>query len=150
MNDKLNKTQGSINDRIKVLISALNISARAFSHSLQVSESTTRNYLDKGSKPSTDYIERIANQYSKVNLVWLITGQGEPFLAGAGETSEPRATYQKNISGPAQTGNKALYPTLSLDDCRKDLQAAHEKIALLTSQLADKERIIQLLEKSGK
>ncbi len=147
MKDKLNKAKESINDRIKILISALNISARAFSHSIAVSESTTRNYLDKGSKPSTDYIERIADRYHKVNLVWLITGQGEPFLAESGETSEPRAPYQKNISGQAQAGS---YSTLSFDDCRKDLLAAHEKIALLTSQLADKERIIQLLEKSGK
>ena len=143
--------QSTINERLKILIDALGMSARAFSSAIGSGDTNTRNYLDRGSKPGADYLEKIVRRFETVNSVWLLTGEGELFLPNSEETSEPRATYQNNVSGIAQTGknSKATQNNFNLDDCKKDLHAAQKEIALLTSQLADKERIIQLLEKSG-
>ena len=145
--------QNTINERLKFVIEELGMSARAFSLALGVPDSNTRNYLDKGTKLNSEYIEKMLLQFSSINPTWFLTGNGEPFVGESSNSGEPRAAYQKNISGIAQTGNnsKATQNNITLDDCKKDLQSAQEKIALLTSQLADKERTIQiLLDKSGK
>jgi hypothetical protein len=156
LENKLNKAEGSINDRIKILIPALGLSARAFSHALEVSESTTRNYLDKGSKPSTDYIERIATHFDSVNLVWLITGKGELFLTDKSESGSTqtgnfnqagtsnkqtikgnRGTVQNNTgSGNTITNN------VKLDDCKRDLEAAQRENEYLRGKLQDKEELL--------
>jgi hypothetical protein len=133
------------------------MSVRAFSAALDTPASTTRNYLDKGTKPSTDYIERIAEHFDTVNLHWLITGQGAPFLAG----NQDRITQTGNFN-QAGTGNKqvvkgnkgsatnANHSTTIRVEGQSDLAMANALIEQLRSQLADKERIIQLLERSGK
>ena len=146
----------SINERLKFLISALNISARAFSQTIEVSESTTRNYLDKGTKPSTDYLERIASHFTNVNLTWLITGQGEALLA---ESSTPQA--QTNISGKKNAVNvasgngKAVQKNYVLADCEKErdiykaqLDKAQREIELLTGQLQTKDALIASKEET--
>jgi transcriptional regulator with XRE-family HTH domain len=74
-----------IGDRIKDLISSLGMSAKRFSETLEVSDRTFFNYTSKGTIPGSDFIEKIALTYSKVNIVWLITGQGEPFPPGGPE-----------------------------------------------------------------
>lgn len=152
--NKLNVVEESINDRIKVLISALGMSARAFSRTLDVSESTTRNYLDKGSKPSTDYIERIATQFSHVNLVWLITGQGAPLLSDPQSNTTQTGNFNqagnsnkqtiKDTKGGVQAnsgGNNTI--NVQLDNCQRDLAAATKEVELLRQQLAMAQALIE-------
>lgn len=132
----------SINERLKILINALNISARAFSQTIEVSESTTRNYLDKGTKPSTDYLERIASHFTNVNLTWLITGQGEALLT---EGSHPQK--QTNISGDKNNvatgkGGKAIQKNYNLSDCEKERDTYKNENELLKEQLASKDALL--------
>ena len=88
--------------------------------------------------------------FGSINPIWLLTGQGEPFL-NANEPSVSTTTIEgKKNKGIQSTGNGTnTINNITLDDCKKDLATAHKEIALLTSQLADKERIIQLLERSA-
>jgi hypothetical protein len=99
------QAQQSVNERLKFLIDALNLSARAFSAKIEVPDSNTRNYLSKGTKLNSDYLESIASHFSHVNLGWLITGQGEPFLPGT-DANETLASYTKNNYGNNVGSNK--------------------------------------------
>jgi transcriptional regulator with XRE-family HTH domain len=151
--DTPNKTQSSINERLNFLIKSLNMSARAFSTKLGVSDSNTRNYLSKNTKPSSDYLESIAVHFSHVSLNWLITGQGEPFLSDSPPTlvHEDNATYAKgknfsqNLNSGINTGQVGN-STRKSQAADADRQAALEREnELLRAQLADKERTIQIL-----
>ena len=127
----------SINERLKILISALNISARAFSQTIEVSESTTRNYLDKGTKPSTDYLERIASHFTNVNLTWLITGNGEPLLTGGdSQVSRIKNNYGNSVGN--NKGNITQHPGSPTGSDERDtkLVLAQQEIESLRTQLA--------------
>jgi hypothetical protein len=135
--------QQSINERLKFLIDSLNLSARAFSARLQVPESNTRNYLDKSTKLNSDYLERISRNFESVNLRWLITGEGEPFLTPPAE-NEHDASYAKKFSGNNVGVNhgvnhqQSTTHTLNTDALKRENE-------LLKAQLVDKERLIQVL-----
>jgi transcriptional regulator with XRE-family HTH domain len=147
-----NMEEQSIGQRIRFLMTGLNLKVSTFARALEVSETNIRNYLERGTKPSSDVLEKLANTFEQVNIVWVVTGKGDPFLPGASESTTSATTIEgKKNKGIQNTGNgNNTINNISLDSCKRDLASAHEKITLLTSQLADKERIIQLLERSGK
>jgi hypothetical protein len=144
----------SINERLKILISALDISARAFSQTIEVSESTTRNYLDKGTKPSTDYLERIASHFTNVNLTWLITGNGEPLTGAMPPVTNTTTTRIKKVSGGAVnsgTGNQVI----TLEACQQELEQTkrmtsdlQKEVEHLRAQLATKDALIASKEET--
>ncbi|MCA8830567.1 helix-turn-helix domain-containing protein [Hymenobacter pini] len=150
-------TQETTSQRIKILIKKLGLTSRAFSASIDVPDATTRNYIDGRSKPSAEYIEKIIRRYAHVNPTWLLTGEGEPLHD---EAAEPRALYQKN-SGGNNIGHNAAggrvtqhiahahaMPGQSSVPWTPEMREEfyEQQIELLKGQLADKERIIQLLE----
>lgn len=145
MHKRIEMSQTSINQRIKFLIKELKLSSRAFSAALDAPDATTRNYIDGRSKPGSDYLEKVLRTFESVNPAWLIIGEGAVFKDS---TSESKALQQKNTGGVNIVTNHgvAAQHYNSIPDCEKDLQVAQDKIAQLTSQLQDKERIIQLLE----
>ncbi|UOR06487.1 helix-turn-helix transcriptional regulator [Hymenobacter aerilatus] len=137
--------ENTINQRLKILIEALDLKTGSFSRALGVSETNVRNYIERGSKPSSDFLEKLIRHFEHINSTWLLTGQGEMFL------NEQRTTQIKHTaknSGQAvitNHGNATMHYT-KVADCEKDLLVAQKEIELLRSHLQDKERIIQLLE----
>jgi len=152
--DSSKKTQVSINERLKILIEALNLSARAFSAVLEVPDSNTRNYLSKGTKLNSDYLESISSHFSHVNLGWLITGQGEMFTGEMPPSTNTATTRIKKVSGGAVhsgTGNQLI--TLEacqqeLEQTKRDLAALQREIELLTGQLQTKDALIASKEET--
>jgi transcriptional regulator with XRE-family HTH domain len=148
-----------INQRIKFLLNELGLSARDFSRAVGVPDNNTQNYLEpRFAQPKADYLEKVMLHFGSINPKWLLTGQGEPFL---NQTTEPRAAYQNN-SGNTMGNNNSLSSQTNRPGAAAstgawrpsaphgDLAAMEALIEQLRSQLADKERIIQLLEKSNK
>jgi transcriptional regulator with XRE-family HTH domain len=143
--------ESAIGQRLKILMEQLRLDVREFSQALGVGETTTRNYFNRGSKPSADYLEKLGNTFESVNMNWLLNGRGEPFLSA---TAEPTALYQKNkkitqsqIIGKVG-GNVIRNQGTSISeqsDSGSELAAAQRELELLRSQLADKERTIQIL-----
>lgn len=147
-------TQESINERIKFLIEKLGMSVRGFSAELGVSDTNTRNYIDRGSKPNSDYLQRLLRRFDSINPLWLLLGDGEPFLSSAAATDQSTTTNTKKNSGNIQnnTGNAQVTNNIKLEECQRDLEATRKdaaayqrEIALLQGQLKDKEEIITLL-----
>ena len=147
--------QETINQRLKFLIQSLGMSVRAFSSALGAPASTTRNYLDKDTKPSSDYIERIVAHFDDVNLNWLVAGKGEPFLsdksdssttqtgnfnqAGTGNTQKVKGT-KTNVQ--ANTGDHAkITNNVKLEDCKRDLATSQKEVEHLRAQLAAAEAL---------
>ena len=98
-------------------------------------------------KPKQGYevLDKLYHSFKHINLGWLFGDPGSPLLT---DTAEPIVPYQtQNKNKAASTTTSTAPDTNRLEE---KLQEANEKIALFTSQLADKERIIQLLEKSSK
>jgi transcriptional regulator with XRE-family HTH domain len=143
--------ENTINERLKILVSALGTNVGALSKVLGVSDSTVRNYIDRESKPGYEVLEKLYHSFKHINLPWLFGDPGEPLLT---DTASP--TNSTNISGKKNAVNvsgtnsgTATQNNFTIDDCRRDLAAAQKEIALLTSQLADKERTIQILMKQN-
>jgi len=51
----------------------------SFSNYIGVSDGTTRMYTTRGSKPGSDYLEKIILANDRINIEWLLTGKGEMF-----------------------------------------------------------------------
>ncbi|GAA3953742.1 hypothetical protein [Hymenobacter algoricola] len=148
-------THSSINERLKILVNTLDLKIRTFSHEINVSEATTRNYLDRGSKPSSEYLEKIVRRFERVNPIWLLTGDGEILL---NQTAEERAIYNTSKNGSVNSigtnhGTASQSHSSGMAAGEKppgDLEVENERLrqenSRLLSQLADKERIILLLE----
>jgi hypothetical protein len=145
--------QETINQRLNFLIKSLGLSIRAFSAALGVSDTNTRNYLSKGTKPNSDYLASVLRHFDRVNPAWLIVGQGEPFLSGPSASDEPLIAYQKNNPGQA-TGR-----SYSITDCekerdtykaerdlaRQEAQSLREQLAMKDQLIAAKDEMLSLL-----
>ena len=155
----------TVNQRLKILIKALEMSVRAFSVTLDVPESSTRNYLDKGTKLNSDYLEKIAHHFKAANLYWLITGEGEPLLSPPTENGLPTTNDQNFFrsqvvgtnNGPNNQRQNIHNPSASNQDpeLKNQLALAEKEIAHLRTQLemqaallASKEETISLLRGS--
>ena len=126
------------------------ISIRKFARALDVADTNIRNYIDKGTKPSSDVIEKILRVFPRTNPAWMIMGEGEPFL---NETAEPLINYQKNNYGNSVGKNSGTVAqhhgtTGGEDASAAALALAQKEIALLHQQLEMKDAVIAAKEET--
>jgi transcriptional regulator with XRE-family HTH domain len=154
--------ENTVNERLKILMGALNLTPAAFAKVLGVSGSTVRNYFDseRNTKPGYEVLEKLYHSFGHINLPWLFGAPGAPLVDNKSEASTIQTGSFNQTGNNIQKvkGNKNNVQTnngdhatitnnVKLDDCQRELKVASEKIELLTSQLADKERTIQILLK---
>jgi len=151
--------QELIGQRIKFLIDALNLKVRTFAQALGIGETNIRNYLDRGTKPSSDVLEKIINSFPQVNMVWLISGQGEPFTQKPDAPAESYASRLENNYGNSVGSNRggtvtqhnagATNPSerdTKLALAEKEIQHLREQLAAKDALLASKEETIAVLK----
>lgn len=153
-----NMTQETIGQRIKFLTTSLNLSVRKFAQMLDVSETNIRNYIDKGTKPSSDVLEKILLQFPLVNIAWLLTGRGEPLLSEPENSTTQTGDFNqagtnnkqtiKGNKGNVQTGNNSTMHNLTLADCQSDLEKAQREIEYLRGQLQMQETVLAAKEET--
>jgi len=68
-----------VKDRLKILISILRITLKEFSQKTGIPYITLQHYLRGTREPGTENLQKIALQLD-INLNWLLTGEGEPFI----------------------------------------------------------------------
>jgi transcriptional regulator with XRE-family HTH domain len=143
-----------MSERLKILIPGLGLKVGTFARAMGVSDTNVRNYLDRGSKPSSEFLEKLVQTFDTINPAWLLTGKGEPFLHESGNSSEPRGIYQKNISGGGVGVNQGTNTTnnYSMADCEKERDSykaerdkAFAENELLRQLLTAKDETIALL-----
>ena len=73
-----------VKDRLKILISILRITLKEFSQKTGIPYITLQHYLRGTREPGTENLQKIALQLD-INLHWLLTGEGEPFVKKEGQ-----------------------------------------------------------------
>jgi hypothetical protein len=142
--------QKPVNQRIIFLLKAFRMSARTFSEAIGESATNTQNYVGKrNAEPRAGYLENIMRHFASVNPLWLLTGEGQPFLAEDGKQSQSVHIDASKNKGNLLNSNKGSNITQgnAADDCQKDLAVAQKEIELLRDQLKMQERTIQILLK---
>ncbi len=120
-------------DRIFEFIHHLGISPYAFERKCDLGNG----YLKKqsrGKKGSvgSENIEKIVAQYNDLSISWLLTGNGKMLT--------------KNYSPQADTFHSVEEPGISYTSNEQLIGHLKEKVIILENALADKEKIISLLE----
>ncbi|HUQ65548.1 MAG TPA: hypothetical protein VM101_05315 [Flavitalea sp.] len=119
-------------DRLQEYLVKKNISPYTFERNCSIANG----YLNKQTKGKgtigSDIIERITEKYKDLNITWLVTGKEQMIISHLYIQSDHVSTLAENESvyaGHEQT-----------------IKALREKVLILENALADKEKIIQLLE----
>ena len=112
--------------RLQKLIKALNLKQTTFAKSLGITQPNISRMISGQNKISAEALNRIALAHKKVNLHWLLTGEGEMFLDAPTEknTSEDKP--------PADNSNKGKG---RLEELEERLALVEEEIKQLRKDL---------------
>lgn len=99
----------TINQRLNLLIEALNLNPSSFGKRTSIKDGTLRMYIDRGSKPSSEVLEKIVRAIPNVNAAWLLTGDGEMFVAES-KPAPGIGNYQSGSNSNTQAGRDILSP----------------------------------------
>ena len=139
-------SETTINQRLNFLLKELGMKAGAFARALDLSETTVRNYIDRTAKPSSEVLEKISNTFEQVNLVWLVTGKGEPFLTGSQSSTTQIGKFNQAGTGNKQTNSSSEYQLkAALESANKEITLLREQLAMKDQLIAAKEEILTLL-----
>ena len=69
-----------MNERLRQIIEYYGITPHAFSQKIGVSEGTVRKILSENTTIRSDNLEKISQNFTDIDLHWLITGQGDMLL----------------------------------------------------------------------
>jgi len=118
-------------DRLIQYIEHKKITAYSFERTCQVANGYLKKQQKGKGSIGSDILERVNKNYFDLNLVWLITGEEEMLYEDNEDRKNKRLLLQED---------KNYY---TKDEMIKFLQ---ERVILLESALADKEKIVALLE----
>lgn len=118
-------------DRLIKYLGEKKITAYSFERTCQVANGYLKKQQKGKGSIGSDILERIHKNYFDLNLVWLITGEEEMLYPDNVDRETKRLLLQED---------KKYY---TKDEMIKFLQ---ERVVLLESALADKEKIVALLE----
>jgi hypothetical protein len=118
-------------DRLIKYIEHKKITAYSFERTCQVANGYLKKQQKGKGSIGSDILERINKNYFDLNLVWLITGEEEMLYEDNEDRKNKRLLLQED---------KNYY---TKDEMIKFLQ---ERVVLLEAALADKEKIVTLLE----
>jgi transcriptional regulator with XRE-family HTH domain len=121
-------------ERIQEYLTLYDISAYEFEHSCGLSNGYVGKQLKGKGSVGSDILEKIKRTYTDLSLIWLVTGKGKMIL------SIPSAGATNIVSELNEEQN--IYFT-SKDEVIKLL---NKQIAKLEATIADKDKIIVLLE----
>jgi len=87
----------SINERIELIISTLELNKNSFSRKIGLSNSTVVGNIVSGrmNKPSFEVLHKILTTFDQVSADWLITGKGEMMKAGGPDQSRRKEPKPK-------------------------------------------------------
>ena len=120
-------------DRLQEYLVRKNISPYIFEKNCNIANG----YLNKQTKGKgtigSAIINKIREKYKDLNITWLLTGEGQMLASHFYVQTDQVSTLAEN---------EAVYETQ-----QHTIKSLREKILILENALADKEKIIKLLEK---
>lgn len=89
----------SINVRLRKILDYKNMNIKDFSSCTNLAYRTAQNYLSGDRKPDADGLSKISTHLG-INLNWLLTGVGSPFIGEAAE--KPSETLPSGLGAEEQ------------------------------------------------
>ena len=121
-------------DRLYQFLEQKSISPYSFERSCGVANGYLKKQFKGGGSIGSEILEKITTEYRELSLIWLITGKGKMF------------TEPQHANGLEMREDEKTYPPADLST----LTLLREKISTLEIIVADKEKIIRLLEQQLK
>ena len=112
--------------RLQKLIKALNFNQASFAKSLGMTQPNISRMVSGTGKISVEVLNRIINTYKKVNLHWLLTGEGAMFM------EEPE---RKSIQVNEPPGNYAVPGKGRLEELEARIGRLEEAVRRLMEEL---------------
>lgn len=126
------------NQQIREFMDAMHITKADMARILNMAHTSVSRIYELENSPNSSVIEQMAVQYPKLNIRWLVTGEGGMWdLArdvDPDKFEEPQEPYSRQ-------------PTIR--EYQMKIEALEDMIEQLRDQLRDKERIIALYENSS-
>lgn len=129
--------ENSVNNRIRLVYKSLNITLKSFSEKANISEGSLKNMFSRGTKPSFDILEKIANAYSQISMDWLITGQGSMYNESTTHRGSSISITGDNNVSQSLSGNGKIG---SLNIETKNTSVLEERVAQLEKQIEQLEQ----------
>lgn len=92
----------AISERLQMVIKMNGLSNTAFAARIGVQRSSISHVLSGRNKPSIDFIQKILNEFPKVNADWLVTGR-KVGKVSADSTKESSITHPTSTNQSTQT-----------------------------------------------
>lgn len=96
----------NMKERLKQLIDYYGISTNLFSQKIGVSEGAIRKILTQNTTIRSDTLEKISQNFTEINMDWLITGRGEMLLKNLQEVGSSESS--DNIKSLIEILNRTL------------------------------------------
>lgn len=120
-----------VTDRLQEYLAYKNISPYTFERNCAIANGYLKKQIKGKGTLGSDIVERITEKYRDLNVTWLMTGKGQMII---GQYPHP-----DHVSAIAE--RESIYSTHE-----QVISTLREKILILERALADKEKIIKLLE----
>ena len=118
----------NVPERLELLLKHFKINQKQLSKLADLSENTISNAKKGKNIPNIDFFNNISKAFPNLSPNWLYRGEGEMI---------------EEFSPDQKSPNKEI-----LDDAMERMTALEKEVALLRSQIQDKEEIIRLLKKT--
>lgn len=120
-----------VTDRLQEYLQYKQLSPYTFERKCGIANGYIKKQMKGRGTIGSDIIERITEKYKDLNITWLLTGQGQMLITFYEHTDHVSAISER----------ESVY-----SNHEKVVRALREKILILETALADKEKIIKLLE----
>ena len=118
----------NVPERLELLLKHFKINQKQLSKLADLSENTISNAKKGKNIPNIDFFNNISKAFPNLSPNWLYRGEGEML---------------EEFSADQKSPNKEI-----LEDAMERMTALEKEVALLRSQIQDKEEIIRLLKKT--
>jgi hypothetical protein len=121
-----------VTDRLQEYLKLREISPYTFERTCSIANGYLKKQMKGKGSIGSKIVERITEKYKDLNVSWLLTGKGQMLVSNYSLSDEISAIAEKELE---YAKHEQIVSTL------------REKILILENALADKEKIIKLLEK---
>ena len=118
-------------DRLQEYLAYKQISPYTFERSCGIANGYLKKQMKGKGSIGSDIVERITEKHKDLNVTWLLTGKGQMLITN----------YKASDHVSAIAERESMYATNE-----QLISLLREKILILENALADKEKIIRLLE----
>ncbi len=108
-NDTTKNITIMVNERLLKLMEQEKITAAKLADILEVQPSAISHILSGRNKPSFDFIQKLATNFPRLNIDWLITGKGNMYKVAVQQSlfDPPTALIPKTDNPSLKTNNKS-------------------------------------------